>query len=66
MPSQGQLKLDFEWDDRVERLAREFTILLAPSVPREKIEDLAAKLSILAGRRLVKFEEPKEGIRCHG
>ena len=63
--SSKQLKIDFDYDDRVERLANEFGIMLAPHVPRDAIVSLAARLAILAGSRLAKHEEPREEIRCH-
>jgi hypothetical protein len=65
----GQLKIDFDYDDRVERLAREYELMLQPYVPpgtpRESTKNLAGRLAILAGRRLAKHDEPKEEIRCH-
>ena len=65
----GQLKIDFDYDDRVERLANEFGLMLivyvAPGTPRETTKSLAARLAILAGKRLEKYEEPREEIRCH-
>ena len=65
----SQLKIDFEYDDRVERLATEFGLLLIPHVPpgtpRETVKTLAGRLAMLASVRLKKFEEPRELIRCH-
>jgi hypothetical protein len=69
IPSRNQLKIDFAWDDRVEKLAIEFGILLVPYVstgtPMETVKTLAGRLAMLAAKRLEKFEEPKEPIRCH-
>ena len=69
VPSRNQLKIDFEYDDRVERLATEFGIMLSPHVPpgtlMETVKTLAGRLAMLASRRLAKFEEPMEPIRCH-
>jgi hypothetical protein len=69
VPSRNQLKIDFEYDDRVERLATEFGIMiiphLPPGTPRESVKTLAGSLAMLASRRLARFEEPKEPIRCH-
>lgn len=69
IPSRNQLKIDFEYDDRVERLATEFGIMLVPHVspgtPRETVKTLAGRLAMLASRRLARFEEPKEPILCH-
>ena len=68
-PTRNQLKIDFEYDDRVERLATEFGIMLSPHVPpgtpMETVKTLAGRLAMLASRRLAKFEEPMEPIRCH-
>ena len=65
----GQLRLDFEWDDRIERLSQEYGIMLAayvaPGTPRETTANLAARMALLAGKRLEKHEEPREEIRCH-
>ena len=65
----GQLRLDFDWDDRIERLAKEYGIMLAayvaPGTPRETTTNLAARMAILAGKRLERHEEPREEIRCH-
>jgi len=65
----SQLKIDFEYDDRVERLAAEFGIMLIPHVPpgtpREAVKTLAGRLAMLASARLKKFDEPRELIRCH-
>ena len=53
---QGQLKIDFNYDDRVERLAKEYELMLIPYVPpgttRETTRNLAGRLAILAGKRL--------------
>jgi hypothetical protein len=65
----GQLKIDFDYDDRIERLAKEYGIMLvahvAPGTTRETVKNLADRLAILAGKRLAKYEEPREEIRCH-
>ena len=69
VPSRSQLKIDFEYDDRAERLATEFGIMLSPHVPTgtsmESVKALAGRMAMLAARRLEKFEEPKEPILCH-
>jgi hypothetical protein len=68
--AQGQLKIDFDYDDRVERLAKEYELMLQPYVSpgttRETTKNLAGRLAILAGKRLARHEEPREEIRCHG
>ena len=60
---QGQLKIDFNYDDRVERLAKEYELMLIPYVPpgttRETTRNLAGRLAILAGKRL-------DGTRSRG
>ena len=67
--SRNQLKIDFEYDDRVERLATEFGIMIIPHLPRgtprEAVKTLAGSLAMLASKRLARFEEPRELIRCH-
>ena len=64
-----QLKIDFEYDDRVPRLALEVGIMvaphLAPGTTREQSANLAARIAKLAAKRLEKHEEPREPIRCH-
>ena len=51
IPTRNQLKIDFEYDDRVERLAAEFGIMLAPHVPpgtpMEALKTLAGRLAML-------------------
>lgn len=68
-PTRDQLKLDFEYDDRVERLTLEFGIMLVPKLPpgtpRESIKTFAGRLAMLASKRLARHEEPQELIRCH-
>lgn len=65
----GQLKIDFEYDDRLPGLALEFGImlapLLAPGTTREATVALTARLAKLAARRLKVDAEPREEIRCH-
>ena len=67
--SRNQLKIDFEYDDRVERLATEFGIMIIPHLPlgtpREAVKTLAGSLAMLASKWLARFEEPRELIRCH-
>lgn len=64
-----QVKIDFDYDDRIPRLALEFGVMvvpyLAPGTPRETAKALAARLATLAGRRLTVHEEPGELVRCH-
>jgi hypothetical protein len=64
-----QLKIDFEYDDRLPGLALEFGIVmaprLAPGTTREEAAALAARLATLAARRLKVDVEPREEIRCH-
>jgi hypothetical protein len=68
-PTRSQLKLDFEYDDRAERLALEFGIMLVPlldpGTSRERIKGLAGRMAMLAARRLAKFEESRDPIPCH-
>jgi hypothetical protein len=68
-PTRTQLKIDFEYDDRAERLALEFGIMLVPilppGTPRERIKGLAGRMAVLASKRLAKFEEPRDLIPCH-
>lgn len=68
-PTRTQLKIDFEYDDRAERLALEFGImlvpLLSPGTSCERIKELAGRMAVLASRRLVRSEEPRDLIPCH-
>jgi uncharacterized paraquat-inducible protein A len=65
----GQLKIDFDYDDRLPKLALEVGIMLAPHLApgttRETSSNLAARISKLAAQRLARHEEPEETIRCH-
>jgi hypothetical protein len=64
-----QVKIDFEYDDRLPGLALEFGIVLAPCLApgttREAAAALTARLAKLAARRLRVDVEPREEIRCH-
>jgi hypothetical protein len=64
-----QVKIDFDYDDRVPMLAAEFGIVLAPRLATgtalEETKKLATRLALLASKRLARFDEPEEPIRCH-
>jgi hypothetical protein len=64
-----QLTIDWEYDDRVVMLAAEFAIMMAPHLASgtktETVKALAAKMALLAGKRLDKFVEPPELMICH-
>jgi len=64
-----QLAIDFEYDDRVVHLAAEFALMmaphLAPGTKSESAKSLAARLALLAAKRLDKFAEPSEMMICH-
>ena len=64
-----QIAIDFEYDDRVVQLAAEFGIMMAPLLASgTKVEDtknLAARLALLASKRLDKFSEPSDLMICH-
>lgn len=64
-----QVKIDFEYDDRVPTLAAEFGVVLAPRLATgtslEETKKLAIRLALLASKRLSKFDEPEEPVRCH-
>ena len=64
-----QMTFDWEYDDRVEMLAAEFGIMMTPllasGTKTEQVKALAARMALLAGRRLDKFVEPAEPMRCH-
>ena len=66
---QSQISIDFEYDDRIVKLAAEFSIMmaphLAPGIPKKIVTTLAARMAMLAGKRVNKFVEPKEPMRCH-
>ena len=65
----GQLGLDFDYDDRVPRLASEISVMLLPylepGLTRADSKGLAERLAKLAHERLSVFVEPTEKIRCH-
>ncbi len=67
--SQGQLKIDFDYDDRLPKLALEIGIMLAPHLApgttKSTTENLTARIAKLASRRLATYAEPQEAIRCH-
>lgn len=66
---QTQLPIDFEYDARVATLATELAIMMRPHLsldtPQKVVIDLASRMAILASKRISKFEEPKEPMRCH-
>jgi hypothetical protein len=65
----AQLLIDFEYDARVATLATELAIMmqphLSPVTSQKVVVDLAARMALLASKRVNKFEEPKEPMRCH-
>ena len=65
----AQLKIDFDYDDRLPKLALEVGIVVAPyltpGTPRETAAGLAARISKLCAQRLARHEEPREEILCH-
>ena len=65
----NQDKIEFEYDDRVPTLAAEFGVMLAPRLASgtttAQTKELAARLALLAAKRLSRLDEPKEPIRCH-
>jgi hypothetical protein len=67
--SQGQLLIDFDYDERVASFAREVAIMLAPhGAPGTKAEAtkvLADRIARLACKRWKDAHEPREEVRCH-
>jgi hypothetical protein len=67
--NQKQTTLDFEYDDRVVKLALEIAIMITPfmesGMTTSKITALATKISWKAAKTLDKFAEPSEKMRCH-
>lgn len=65
----GQVAIDFEFDDRVPRLAKEIALVLVPhvssDVSTESLRRLAERVAMLAGERLRHAWEPAEPMRCH-
>ena len=65
----SQISIDFDYDERVVRLASEFAIMLAPylssGTKKETAQLLAGRLAMLASKQLSKQWEPEELIRCH-
>lgn len=66
---QHQLTIDFDYDERVVKLATEFAIMMAPHLAlgtsKATVNDLSARMALLAAKRVNRFEEPKEPMRCH-
>lgn len=64
-----QAKIDFDYDDRLPKLALELALMLtpylAPGTPRETAKELALRLAKLASKRMDEQGEPAELIRCH-
>jgi hypothetical protein len=60
-----QLAIDFDYDERHVKAAAEMAILIAPHVPRKLLADLSARIVALVSKRVSKFVEPKEPMRCH-
>jgi len=64
-----QLSIDFEYDERMVKLSVEFALMmmphLAPGTKAEAVRDLVARMVLLAGKRLDKFAEPPDQMRCH-
>lgn len=69
MASAGQLVIDFDYDERSVKLAREVAVMLVPHLaPGTKIEvvrDLSARIAMLATTTLKYEWEPLEPVRCH-
>lgn len=74
-PTRAQLKIDFEVDERVEELAKEFSqkigenliafkALLGTKMP-VLLDTMSAELASAAWRKFARHEEPGELIRCH-
>jgi hypothetical protein len=65
----GQLRIDFEYDERTVRLAAEFAIMISPylavGTKTETTKTVAANLAKLASRRIADRYAPAEPIRCH-
>jgi hypothetical protein len=69
MSEPGQLRIDFDYDDRTAKLATEFAIIIAPHLPpgtkKELVVSLSTRMARLAGERYAHFGEPVDPIRCH-
>lgn len=67
--SQGQLGIDFNFDQRTVNLASEIGIILTPHLPpgtkNDLVKLLATRIAKLAEKRYKDQYEPKEPIRCH-
>ena len=65
----GQVLIDFDYDERTARLAKEVEIILLPRLmpgtPRDDSRELSERIAKLAERRYKDAWEPKEPIRCH-
>jgi hypothetical protein len=64
-----QMSIDFEYDDRVVKLALELAIMmtphLAPGFTTNQVTALATKMAWKAASSMDKFAEPSEKMRCH-
>ncbi len=64
-----QVAIDFCYDERVPRLARELAIMIAPHLPPGTKTDvsrtLAERMAALAEKRFREVGEPAEPVRCH-
>jgi hypothetical protein len=64
-----QTTIDFEYDDRVVKLAAEFGLMMSPHLlsgtKMEVVNALTARMALLATKRLGKFVEPPETMLCH-
>jgi len=64
-----QMVIDFEYDDRVVKLALEIAIMmtphLSPGMTTAQVTVLATKMAWKASKSMDKFAEPSEKLRCH-
>ena len=64
-----QLAIDFDYDERHVKAAAELGILISPHlaahISKATLNDLLARAVALVAKRVNKFEEPEELMRCH-
>lgn len=69
MSGAGQLTIDFDYDERSVKLAREVALMLvphlAPGTTTETVWELASRIAMLATKELKYEWEPPDPILCH-
>lgn len=65
----GQLAIDFDYDQRTVNLSTEIGIILIPHLPpgtkNDLVKLLSTRIALLAAKRFKDQYEPQDPIRCH-